>query len=70
MSKPSRDRFDDVPRSSGRVGAHRAEAPGMNGWVVLLWSFVLMMMIVVFLRVERHMRAMAAESKVLAQRQP
>ncbi|PJI52270.1 hypothetical protein CTI14_45120 [Methylobacterium radiotolerans] len=23
MSKPPRDRFDEVPRSTGRVGAHR-----------------------------------------------
>jgi len=37
---PDRDRFDDVPRAEGRVGAHRAENPGMNGWVVLLWSAV------------------------------
>ncbi|WP_235563130.1 LytR C-terminal domain-containing protein [Microbacterium sp. Root322] len=47
MSKPSRDRFDDVPRSSGRVGAHRAEAPGMNGWVVLLWSFVAALVLII-----------------------
>ncbi|MFD6815298.1 LytR C-terminal domain-containing protein [Microbacterium sp. NPDC060132] len=47
MSKPSRDRFDDVPRASGRVGAHRAEAPGMNGWVVLLWSFVAALVLII-----------------------
>ncbi|MFS0895291.1 LytR C-terminal domain-containing protein [Microbacterium sp. 179-I 3D3 NHS] len=47
MSKPTRDRFDDVPRSSGRVGAHRAEAPGMNGWVVLLWSFVAALVLII-----------------------
>ncbi|WP_298038788.1 LytR C-terminal domain-containing protein [uncultured Microbacterium sp.] len=47
MPKPDRDRFDDVPRSPGRVGAHRAEAPGMNGWVVLLWSVVAALVIVV-----------------------
>jgi hypothetical protein len=39
-ARPFRDRFDDVPRSVSRVGAHRAESPGMNVWVVLLWSFV------------------------------
>ena len=39
-------------------------------FTILLWSFVLMMMIVVFLRVERHLRAMAAEGKLLAQRKP
>ena len=37
-------------------------------FTVLLWSFVLMMMIVVFLRVERHLRALSAEGKLLAQR--
>jgi len=47
VSKPTRDRFDDVPRSSGRVGAHRAEAPGMNGWVVLLWSFVAALVLII-----------------------
>ncbi|WP_367187413.1 LytR C-terminal domain-containing protein [Microbacterium sp.] len=47
MSKPTRDRFDDAPRSSGRVGAHRAEAPGMNGWVVLLWSFVAALVLII-----------------------
>ncbi|WP_308194312.1 LytR C-terminal domain-containing protein [Microbacterium croceum] len=47
MSKPTRDRFDDVPRTSGRVGAHRAEAPGMNGWVVLLWSFVAALVLII-----------------------
>ncbi|MFS0854644.1 LytR C-terminal domain-containing protein [Microbacterium sp. 179-I 3D4 NHS] len=47
MTKPIRDRFDDVPRTSGRVGAHRAEAPGMNGWVVLLWSFVAALVLII-----------------------
>ncbi|MEV8168596.1 LytR C-terminal domain-containing protein [Microbacterium paraoxydans] len=47
MSKPPRDRFDEVPRSTGRVGAHRAEAPGMNGWVVLLWSFVAALVLII-----------------------
>ena len=37
-------------------------------FTVLLWSFVFLMMIVVFLRVERHLRAMAAEGKAIAQR--
>jgi len=41
------DRFDDVPRATGRVGAHRAEAPGMNGWVVLLWAFVSALVLIV-----------------------
>ncbi|GAA1138921.1 hypothetical protein GCM10009651_23660 [Microbacterium natoriense] len=47
VSKPTRDRFDDVPHSAGRVGAHRAEAPGMNGWVVLLWSFVAALVLII-----------------------
>lgn len=33
-----RDRFDDVPRQPGRVGAHRAENPRMRPSVVLMWS--------------------------------
>ena len=61
--------------------ASESEATPGNGWLtrlleptnllvftVLLWSFVFLMMIVVFLRVERHLRAMAAEGKAIAQR--
>jgi hypothetical protein len=33
-----RDRFDDIPVESGRVGAHRAENPHMRAWVVFLWA--------------------------------
>lgn len=33
-----RDRFDDLPAETGRVGAHRAEQPHMRGWVVFLWA--------------------------------
>ncbi|MFT4211494.1 MAG: LytR C-terminal domain-containing protein [Microbacterium sp.] len=33
-----RDRFDDLPAGSGRVGAHRAENPRMRVGVVLLWA--------------------------------
>ncbi|HVL60420.1 MAG TPA: LytR C-terminal domain-containing protein [Microbacterium sp.] len=33
-----RDRFDEIPAESGRVGAHRAENPHMRGWVVFLWA--------------------------------
>ncbi|WP_336297683.1 LytR C-terminal domain-containing protein [Microbacterium sp. EF45047] len=47
MSTPPRDRFDEVPRSTGRVGAHRAEAPGMNGWIVLLWSAAAALVLIV-----------------------
>ncbi|MFE1644382.1 LytR C-terminal domain-containing protein [Microbacterium sp. P01] len=35
-----KDRFDDLPSDSGRVGAHRAENPHMRGWVVFLWAAV------------------------------
>lgn len=35
-----RDRFDDLPRVAGRVGAHRAENPRMRAGVVLLWAIV------------------------------
>lgn len=38
MPEPARDRFDAVPHTQGRVGAHRAENPGMRGWFVLLWA--------------------------------
>lgn len=38
MPKFVPDRFDTVPRAAGRVGAHRAENPKMNGWVALLWA--------------------------------
>jgi hypothetical protein len=35
-----RDRFDDLPATSGRVGAHRAENPRMRGWLVFAWAVV------------------------------
>jgi len=47
VSKPPHDRFDDVPRSSGRVGAHRAEQPGINGPVTLLWSAAVALVLIV-----------------------
>lgn len=47
MTKPVRDRFDDVPRSTGRVGAHRAENPRMNRWAVLLWSVVAVLVLAI-----------------------
>ena len=40
MPEPARDRFDVIPHAQGRVGAHRAENPGMRGWFVLLWAAV------------------------------
>lgn len=42
-----RDRFDDLPEDSGRVGAHRAENPRMHGWVVLLWAALATVVLVV-----------------------
>lgn len=42
-----RDRFDDLPEGTGRVGAHRAENPRMRGWVVLLWSVLATVVLVV-----------------------
>ena len=42
-----RDRFDEVPHESGRVGAHRAEQPGMRGVVVLLWAAVATVVLVI-----------------------
>jgi hypothetical protein len=47
VTHPVKDRFDEVPRATGRVGAHRAEAPGMNGWLVLLWAFVSALVLIV-----------------------
>lgn len=35
-----RDRFDDPPADSDRVGAHRSENPHLRGWIVLLWAIV------------------------------
>ncbi|MBS1907263.1 MAG: LytR C-terminal domain-containing protein [Actinobacteria bacterium] len=40
MPESARDRFDAIPHAQGRVGAHRAENPGMRGWFVLLWAAV------------------------------
>lgn len=37
---PPRDRFDDLPGDSSRIGAHRAENPRMRGGGVFLWSAV------------------------------
>lgn len=35
---PLTDRFDDLPVSRGRVGAHRAENPRLNRRAMLLWA--------------------------------
>jgi len=45
-TKPPRDRFDEVPSSPGRVGAHRAENPRTRGWVTLLWALAATVLIV------------------------
>ncbi|WP_043361458.1 LytR C-terminal domain-containing protein [Microbacterium testaceum] len=42
-----RDRFDDLPAESGRVGAHRAENPHLRGWVVFLWAAVATVVLIV-----------------------
>lgn len=47
MPKSPHDRFDDIPRSSGRVGAHRAEQPGINGPITLLWSAAAALVLIV-----------------------
>jgi hypothetical protein len=47
VSKSPHDRFDDIPRTSGRVGAHRAEQPGINGPVTLLWSAAVALVLIV-----------------------
>ena len=38
MAQYTPDRFDTIPDSIGRVGAHRAPAPGGRGWVALAWA--------------------------------
>jgi hypothetical protein len=42
-----RDRFDEIPRTSGRVGAHRAENPGMSTAAMLLWAAVATVVLVI-----------------------
>lgn len=38
MPQTTRDRFDDIVPSRGRVGAHRAENPRARPWTVFLWA--------------------------------
>ncbi|WOQ69071.1 LytR C-terminal domain-containing protein [Microbacterium limosum] len=40
MSPSPADRFDDIPPSRGRVGAHRAENPRFGGPGLFLWAAV------------------------------
>ena len=47
MAEYDPDRFDDVPDSLGRVGAHRAENPRMRAGAVLLWSAVATIILIV-----------------------
>lgn len=38
MAEYTPDRFDEIPPSLGRVGAHRAPAPRGRGWIVVAWA--------------------------------
>ncbi|MDQ1084609.1 MULTISPECIES: LytR C-terminal domain-containing protein [Microbacterium] len=42
-----RDRFDDLPDPSGRVGAHRAENPRLRGWIVFLWAAIATLVLII-----------------------
>ncbi|MDQ1174625.1 hypothetical protein QE430_002932 [Microbacterium testaceum] len=42
-----RDRFDDLPDASGRVGAHRAESPRSRGWIVFLWAAIATLVLII-----------------------
>ena len=42
-----KDRFDDLPAVTGRVGAHRAEQPRLRPGPVLLWSVLATIVLVV-----------------------
>lgn len=44
---PTRDRFDDITASPGRVGAHRAENPRVKGWTTFLWALAATIVLVV-----------------------
>lgn len=46
MASSPRDRFDDLPATTGRIGAHRAENPRGRGWTTLLWAVVAVIVIV------------------------
>ncbi|MFM2353812.1 MAG: hypothetical protein RLZZ608_1218 [Actinomycetota bacterium] len=38
MAEYTPDRFDEIPDSLGRVGAHRAPQPRGRGWVAFAWA--------------------------------
>jgi hypothetical protein len=40
------DRFDDLPPSSGRVGAHRAEQPRVRRRTLMLWAVIAIVVLV------------------------
>lgn len=42
-----RDRFDDLPDPSGRIGAHRAENPRLRGWIVFLWAAIATLVLII-----------------------
>ncbi|MCJ1708752.1 LytR C-terminal domain-containing protein [Microbacterium sp. VKM Ac-2923] len=42
-----RDRFDDLPDPSGRVGAHRAENPRLRGWIVFFWAAIATLVLII-----------------------
>lgn len=38
MAEYTPDRFDEIPDTLGRVGAHRAPTPRSRGWVAFAWA--------------------------------
>lgn len=42
-----KDRFDDLPAETARVGAHRAEQPRLRPGLILLWSAIATVVLVV-----------------------
>ncbi|MDQ1136218.1 hypothetical protein QE410_001017 [Microbacterium sp. SORGH_AS 1204] len=42
-----RDRFDDLPDPTGRVGAHRAENPRLRGWIIFLWAAIATLVLII-----------------------
>ncbi|RWR21539.1 LytR family transcriptional regulator [Microbacterium enclense] len=42
-----RDRFDEIPAGTGRVGAHRAERPRSRSWLVFLWAALATVVLVI-----------------------
>ncbi|MFN3948755.1 LytR C-terminal domain-containing protein [Microbacterium sp.] len=42
-----RDRFDDLPDATGRIGAHRAEPTRLRGWIVFLWAAIATLVLII-----------------------